>query len=55
MGPDFSTDIIEVETSDHTRLRMQLSYNWYFRQDGEKEDDKNKMFEVRDFIGDLCN
>ena len=25
MGPDFMTDILEVETSDHARLRMQLS------------------------------
>lgn len=28
MGPDFCTDIITVETSDHARLSLQLSYNW---------------------------
>ena len=28
LGPDFCTDIIVVETSDHARLSLQLSYNW---------------------------
>ena len=29
LGPDFCTDIIVVETSDHARLQLQLSYNWW--------------------------
>lgn len=29
LGPDFCTDIITIETSDHARLSLQLSYNWY--------------------------
>ena len=29
LGPDFCTDIITIETSDHARLQLQLSYNWY--------------------------
>lgn len=28
LGPDFCTDIITIETSDHARLSLQLSYNW---------------------------
>ena len=28
LGPDFATDIIVVETADHARLSLQLSYNW---------------------------
>lgn len=48
-GPDFMTDILEVETSDHARLRLQLSYNWHFQCE-----DFSKMFEVRDFVGDAC-
>lgn len=28
LGPDFCTDIIVVETADHARLSLQLSYNW---------------------------
>ena len=31
MGPDFCTDIIVVETADHARLQLQLSYNWYVK------------------------
>lgn len=49
MGPDFMTDILEVETSDHARLRLQLSYNWHFQSETY-----SKMFEVRDFVGDAC-
>ena len=30
LGPDFCSDIIVVETSDHARLQLQLSYNWHF-------------------------
>jgi len=28
LGPDFFSDIFQVETSDHARLQLQLSYNW---------------------------
>ena len=27
------TDIITVETSDHARLSLKLSYNWFFEVD----------------------
>lgn len=37
LGPDFMTDILEVETSDHARLRLQLSYNWQFKLDDPAE------------------
>jgi len=30
LGPDFMTDIVEVETSDHAKLSLQLCYNWHF-------------------------
>jgi major vault protein len=33
LGPDFSTDIITVETANHARLKLQLSYNWHFAID----------------------
>jgi len=54
LGPDFSTDICEVETSDHCKLRVQLSYNWHFRVDREKFEEAEKIFSIKDFIGDLC-
>jgi len=30
LGPRFSTDVVIVETSDHARLSLKLSYNWFF-------------------------
>lgn len=60
LGPDFMTDIIEVETSDHARLRLQLSYNWHFQidrvngEDGKASDTASQIFQVRDFVGDAC-
>jgi major vault protein len=54
LGPDFCTDIITIETSDHARLSLQLSYSWNFEVDAQKEEDKKKIFSVPDFIGDAC-
>ena len=31
LGPDFMTDIVIVETLDHARLSLKLSYNWQFK------------------------
>ncbi|KAK7088812.1 major vault protein-like isoform X5 [Littorina saxatilis] len=54
LGPDFCTDIIVVETADHARLSLQLSYNWHFEL-GEKSDAvAAKLFSVPDFVGDCC-
>ncbi|KAJ5078034.1 major vault protein [Anaeramoeba ignava] len=54
LGPDFMTDIITVETSDHARLSLQLSYNWHFEVDKESLEDARKIFQVSDFVGDAC-
>lgn len=55
MGPTFSTDKIEqIETSDHARLELKLSYNWKFKHD-DPDSDGTKIFNVRDFIGDMCS
>jgi len=54
LGPDFCTDIITIETSDHARLSLQLSYNWHFDVDQSKDEDKKMIFSVPDFIGDAC-
>lgn len=55
LGPDFCTDIITVETADHARLQLKLSYNWHFGIKN-KADDKEaaKLFSVPDFVGDFC-
>ncbi|ESO90246.1 hypothetical protein LOTGIDRAFT_123412 [Lottia gigantea] len=52
LGPDFITDIIEVETSDHARLQIKIAFNNYFEIDSEHEE---KIFAVPDFIGFACN
>jgi major vault protein len=42
-----------VETSDHARLQLKLSYNWHFEVN--KTDAENTtLFSVPDFCGDMC-
>ena len=33
LGPDFMTDLVVVEKSDHACLQLKLSYNWKFDVD----------------------
>lgn len=54
LGPDFCTDLITIETADHARLQLQLSYNWQFEVDRTCQEDAAKLFAVPDFVGDLC-
>jgi len=54
LGPDFMTDIVIVETADHARLSLKLSYNWHFDIDRQNVNDAAKIFQVPDFVGDAC-
>lgn len=55
LGPDFMTDLIEVETRDHARLTLQLSYSWKFEiLDKKKKDECEKIFTCNDFVGNAC-
>ncbi|XP_028519240.1 major vault protein [Exaiptasia diaphana] len=54
LGPDFCTDIVVVETADHARLSLQLSYNWHFDTADKSEKEAAKIFSVPDFVGDSC-
>jgi len=55
LGPDFASDIIVVETADHARLQLDLSYNWNFDiKDRNNLEEASKIFCVADFVGDLC-
>merc|ERR1719232_110655 len=55
LGPDFASDIIIVETADHARLQLDLSYNWRFViKDQNNLAEASKIFNVADFVGDLC-
>eukprot|EP00727_Mastigamoeba_balamuthi_P004785 m51a1_g14304 putative major vault protein (845) ;mRNA; r:456829-460150 len=53
LGPDFMTDFVIVETADHARLSLKLSYNWHFDVK-DREADGAKLFQVPDFVGDSC-
>ena len=56
LGPDFFTDLFPVETSDHARLNLKLSYNWKFDFSNIKDQAQlSKIFNVRDFVGDTCS
>ncbi len=54
LGPDFFTDIIQIETADHARLSLKLSYNWHFNVNTSDEKEASKLFNVPDFVGDAC-
>uniref|UniRef100_UPI0037E7D2E3 major vault protein n=1 Tax=Semicossyphus pulcher TaxID=241346 RepID=UPI0037E7D2E3 len=55
LGPDFFTDIITIETADHARLQLQLSYNWHFDIKAPANPaDAAAVFSVPDFVGDAC-
>jgi major vault protein len=54
LGPDFTSDLIEVETSDHARLLLKLSYNWHFKVDKNDSEGSQRIFSIKDFIGDMC-
>lgn len=55
LGPDFCTDVVVVETADHARLSLQLSYNWKFDIPSPcSQDEAAKLFAVPDFVGDVC-
>ncbi|KAH8614528.1 Major Vault Protein repeat Shoulder domain [Trypanosoma vivax] len=53
LGPDFMSDMIEVETVEHTRLQLQLAYNWEF-DTSNIEKVKCSAFRVPDFVGMAC-
>jgi len=57
LGPDFMTDLITVETADHARLSLKLSYNWHFDTTAAAKGDQeaaSRIFSTPDFTGDLC-
>jgi major vault protein len=54
LGPDFMRDVVLVETSDHARLNITLTYNWQFKYIKDDQDSCKRLFQVKDFIGDAC-
>jgi major vault protein len=56
LGPDFMIDLITVDTSDHARLNLQVSYNWQFDIDVNNYTPEQalKIFSSSDYIGLAC-
>lgn len=54
LGPDFISDTVEVETSDHAKLLLKLTYSWEFKFDRSSKEQVEKIFQVKDFVGDCC-
>eukprot|EP01105_Mastigella_eilhardi_P013180 TRINITY_DN2997_c0_g1_i1.p1 TRINITY_DN2997_c0_g1~~TRINITY_DN2997_c0_g1_i1.p1 ORF type:complete len:858 (+),score=271.91 TRINITY_DN2997_c0_g1_i1:310-2574(+) len=54
LGPDFMTDQITVETADHARLSLKLSYNWHFSVNSKDQEAAQRIFSTPDFVGDLA-
>lgn len=54
LGPDFISDVIEVETSDHARLRAVIAFNNHFDVKRGDPEEESKLFSVPDFIGFAC-
>lgn len=52
LGPDFMADEMVIETLDHARLQLVLSYNWEFNP--AIAVDQGKAFNIPDFVGDAC-
>jgi len=56
LGPDFMTDVVVVETSDHATIEIELAYGWHFEYNRENPDhpDNLKLFSIKDFVGNAC-
>lgn len=54
LGPDSISDHVEVETSDHARLNLRLTYSWQFVLDRSDPEQVARLFQVKDFVGDCC-
>ncbi|XP_030842279.1 major vault protein [Strongylocentrotus purpuratus] len=52
LGPDYITDILEVETADHARLKIKIAFNNHF--EFERGNGDSAIFSVPDFIGFAC-
>lgn len=55
LGPSNLSDVVKVETRDHARLSLQLSYDWYFDVEERNIAQADECFNVPDFVGDCCS
>eukprot|EP00331_Platyophrya_macrostoma_P009420 CAMPEP_0176429096 /NCGR_PEP_ID=MMETSP0127-20121128/13520_1 /TAXON_ID=938130 /ORGANISM="Platyophrya macrostoma, Strain WH" /LENGTH=862 /DNA_ID=CAMNT_0017810861 /DNA_START=61 /DNA_END=2649 /DNA_ORIENTATION=- len=55
LGPSNLSDVVLVETRDHARLSLQLSYDWRFDVNYGDTAAADQCFNVPDFVGDCCS
>jgi major vault protein len=55
LGPASMSDVVSVETRDHARLSLQLSYDWRFDVEANNIQQADFCFNVPDFVGDCCS
>lgn len=55
LGPSNLADVVNVETRDHARLSLQLSYDWKFDVEQGNIAEADQCFNVPDFVGDCCS
>ena len=54
LGPSQIKDQIIVETVDHAKLILDLSYNWEFKFNKNEKAETEKLFQIRDYVGNAC-
>ena len=54
LGPTTMRDKFVVETSDHAKLYLSVSYKCYFNVKRDDQVEGKKMFIIRDFVGNAC-
>lgn len=55
LGHSSMSDNLQVETADHARLELQLSYDFQFDVEFRNEQQANEAFNQPDFVGDCCS
>jgi major vault protein len=51
LGPNFSTDELDVRTSDNAEITIKVRYKWKFDVNKEDAVEAEKIFSVSDFVG----
>lgn len=51
LGPNFSTDVLDVRTKDNAEIQIRVRYMWRFNVDKKKKEDADLIFSVSDFVG----
>lgn len=50
IGPEVKGKTIDIETSDHCKMTLQIVVQWQFKIDKSNEEQANALFQVKDFV-----